>query len=775
GVTVLASLRYVYPVEKLGAGVSFGNLDTFARVSRESDLQGLWSAWDDEHYAGDLTTRLFADGAALVPSNTTILPHAQSTAYAVGEVTATKTFFVPLETDALRTAYTRWRVENHAPRAIALEWQVDLRWNAMPSPYHAKAPTAPQTEKVVASRLDGPLLLAETVRRPYTRLPNFFCPPGVEALGNPSESRVFGAKRGLAALVPHECRVLAPSRVKLRYRLVLEPGAETTLDFVLTFSPEGLTPAQLAWTAADAANAEARAIAAADEQRARATLFTPDATINRGLQWAKLNTFRVMDRYRHGLGFTNDPPQDILVVRDAAWYAMGASYLDAPFVAGMWDFIARHARHDGGKLTEYVRCALTPPVKEDDGLNINDDTPLWLWATRHHYALTRDRAWLDAVYPQVCETAAWILAQRRDGLVECTVSGTNVFGIASWRNIINGYQLNGAVTEINAACVAALRAAAELAEVLQDEARARGWREAADALATAIEAQLKRPDGLYALARNPDGSRRDEVTADLLFPLLFGVADAEAETRVIERLTRPDFWTTYGLRTVGRDEPEYDPAYGWGLMGGIWPNLTAWACYAFRKRRPDLLAEGMRQTYALSEMPEPVNAGRVVPGEFPEWFDGDTFESKGMAMSPWMPPTFVWLGLEGLAGLTPLTQGPRARLAPNLPPEWRWLGARNVSLGQERLAFFILDGTLHVAGAAVEAAEPVERYDAELTETIASDAPFTLALRRGDTLRVFVATDAPCVVRLRAEGEDYFIELGAGEARMVTVPVAARV
>ena len=54
---------------------------------------------------------------------------------------------------------------------------------------------------------------------------------------------------------------------------------------------------------------------------------------------------------------------------------------------------------------------------------------------------------------QACE---WILAQRRDGLVWCTVEGADIWGNATWRNIIPGYRLAGAVTEINALCYAAL-------------------------------------------------------------------------------------------------------------------------------------------------------------------------------------------------------------------------------------------------------------------------------------------------------------------------------
>src|SRR5581483_6281105 len=89
-------------------------------------------------------------------------------------------------------------------------------------------------------------------------------------------------------------------------------------------------------------------------------------------------------------------------------------------------------QYDSGKLPEYVD-ALTGRV-EDDGLNINDDTPLFIMAANHHFRCTADE-------PR-----------------------GNVWAIASWRNIIANYSINGAVTEINAECAAALRDLAHLAE-----------------------------------------------------------------------------------------------------------------------------------------------------------------------------------------------------------------------------------------------------------------------------------------------------------------------
>ncbi len=760
--TSAPSLAYVYPVAALGAGGSYGNLDVFARTSRESDLQGLWFARDDTFYAGEMKVTPVIAGVPLQAVTTRFHPAYQRTDYDGGDLAVEKVFFVPQATGyPLEAACTILTLRNRGSAEQTIDVEVDLRWNAVAAAGHLKVPPTAESEKVVASRLEDNLVIAWTVPQRYTQVPGWL-PEAPRAV---HEARVLGAP-----IAPLTCRMVAPSRVRLTYRLLVHAGSSETLPIVLTFSPTGLPAARTKWQdLQDCEQVLARTKATVAGQLARCELFTPSALINRGLGWGKVNTFRVMDRYAGGLGFTNDPPQDIVVVRDAAWYALGASYLDADFVEGMWATINDHGVHEGGKLTEFVRCSKVPPPQNDYGLNLNDDTPLWLIATHHHYAVTRGRPWLEATYPAVIAAAEHILAQLRDGLVMCDQEGTNVQGIASWRNIIPGYELNGAVTEINAECAAALRHAAQLAAVMCDPANQQRWGRAAQDLVAAINGRLVDPaTGLYALARGLDGVLRTELTADQLFPLIFDVATPDLAARTIDRLTRPDFWTARGMRTVGSGEPEYDPSYGWGLMGGIWPNLTAWACYAFRLSRPELVVAGMERTFAMSELPAPVSGGRIVPGEFPEWFDGDTFESKGMAMSPWMPPTFVWLGLESLAGLTPLAEGPaRACLNPNLPADWSWVGGRAIALGAERLAFIFLDGTLHVAGCEVSSDYPVVRYEADVTGTaqVRSNAPWTLALAQDDRIVVFVATHEARTVEVEVGGITQHVALEAQQAR----------
>ncbi len=97
---------------------------------------------------------------------------------------------------------------------------------------------------------------------------------------------------------------------------------------------------------------------------------------------------RVMAKYPQGLAFTNDPGNYANVVgRDSAWFVYGCDHFMPEFSRQMLDNVAAR-QYASGKLPEYYD-AVTGRV-EDDGLNINDDTPLYMLAVNHHFRSTGD-------------------------------------------------------------------------------------------------------------------------------------------------------------------------------------------------------------------------------------------------------------------------------------------------------------------------------------------------------------------------------------------------
>lgn len=379
----------------------------------------------------------------------------------------------------------------------------------------------------------------------------------------------------------------------LQTELVLQPGERTTFTFVCAAfdSDEDAAVAAYRGLATDQAALEAT-IAHLEDILRVGEVATPDRQINDGALWSKVNMRRVMSRYGGGRAFTNEPGVSSNVVgRDAAWFVYGNDHFLPDFSRALLDTFAK-VQYADGKIPEYYN-ALDGRV-EDDGLNINDDTPLFVLAVNHHVRATGDLAWLRSIYPSVARAARYIMSQVDDrGLVFCTARDArgNVWAIASWRNVISGYTLNGAVTEINAECAAALRAASHLARNLGDDsADGDDFGAASGRIARAMDEYLLNPEnGLYYLNIDADGQIHTDVTADQIFPVMFRVCDEDTGFRIISRLNARDFWTAGGLRTVSQNDPLYDPSGNIGLLGGVWPGLTWWYSFAAARYHPEFM------------------------------------------------------------------------------------------------------------------------------------------------------------------------------------------
>ncbi len=349
----------------------------------------------------------------------------------------------------------------------------------------------------------------------------------------------------------------------LQLEFTLEPGQKRTFSFRTGLYNEGEQQAVAHFaqvqSATDALN---QTIDNLENVLHRGEVITPDAVINDGAIWSKVNMRRVMAKYPTGWLFTNDPGvMSNVVCRDCAWFVTGCDHFMPAFSRSLLEKWAA-LQYPSGKLPEYVD-ALTDRV-EDDGLNINDDTPLYIMAANHHFRSTGDEQWLQSIYPSLAKAGEYIISQmdKRD-LVFCNAKDPrgNVWAIASWRNIIPNYTINGAVTEINAECVAGLRQLAHLGErVHETDARIAAFANASEAIRKAMQLHLINPEnGLFYLNIDADGNPHTDVTGDEIFPVMFHACDDETAFRIISRLNSSDFWTEAGLRTASCLDPRYDP------------------------------------------------------------------------------------------------------------------------------------------------------------------------------------------------------------------------
>jgi glycogen debranching enzyme len=355
--------------------------------------------------------------------------------------------------------------------------------------------------------------------------------------------------------------------------------------------------------------------------------------------------------------------------------------------------LAQHQRVDGLIMEHIDGCS---GGTEDHGFNINDNTPLFVMAVEHHIQVTGHTDCLHDLYDSACQAGEAILRARNDqGLVTCLAAGIGIKGICGWRNVMQHERITGAVTEVNAECYAALRALSRLARIHGDEDAAQRFEQEAEPLRCAINTHLKDPStGLYVRNIDPDGRVFSQATIDLVFPLICDVADASTARLITTRLAMPDFMSAGGIRALPEENPRYDPSFEAGLLGGVWPGATWWYALGSARTDPRIMVESLRRSY-WHYVTDP-RVYNTVPGQFSEWMDGQTLVNRGMRLSPWEAPRFLWATIEGAVGLQATGSG--ATLDPHLPPEWRWLRVHHLPYRDQCLSFFLArqDDEMHL-------------------------------------------------------------------------------
>jgi Amylo-alpha-1,6-glucosidase len=530
---------------------------------------------------------------------------------------------------------------------------------------------------------------------------------------------------------------------RLQWDFTLAPAERRRFWFAIGVYAEGEEDALRRFGSIPGGDEALRQTVASLEEVLRASrVLTPDPVINQGALWSKVNMRRVMASYPTGQAFTNDPGTYANVVtRDAAWFVYGNDHFLPSFSRRLLDNLAQR-QYASGKMPEYFD-GISGRV-EDDGLNINDDTPLYVLAVNHHFRATGDWDWLAKTYPAVVRAAHYIISQiDARGLVVCSAEDSRggVWAIAGWRNIVSGYRISGAVTEINAECVAALRDAAHLADELGHEDEREDFATASERIRVAMDAYLINPkNGLYYLNIDVDGSPHTDVTGDEIFPVIMRACSEETGFRIISRLNSPDFWTPAGLRTVSSLDPRFDPIAHSGLMGGVWPGLTWWYAFGAARYHPHSMVRALRSSFEhYGTDPQRNN---TVPGQFSEWFDGESLANRGMRLSPWEPPRFLWAAVEGVCGLVLLPGA--ARVSPIMPAGWNWVALRDVPYHGRSFSYFLVRESEHVArvyaSSSIDCDLHTEVYTADVSDDIrvyTRDA-IAVALRREEDVVLLI-------------------------------------
>jgi len=686
---------YVLREDQTPFGLTLANFKTFAQSTPKGGIRGLWDADTDQIIFGTHQIAYRADGSQTlfphqITRDFTFLPYAQIAEFTIArDLHVTETFFVPHgpQHDRVVTFVVDVTVHNAAstPTGVRIfPWALLIGQRFYGEP-----------EKQVRASAGERFIRSFGEQSGWVRWWGGSRTPTAVVVALREQTLLQGMKRGtlgggehLDEITPNLAE-FASSRIfgAFEYRFDVAPGGRESLRLAVVFHKDGDEKSKPVLEALlrdpDALPATERYYAA---NLADARFLTPSPPINRGAAWAKVNMLRVIKEYPQGWGSTNSPPSDILVSRDTSWFVHGYDYFLPQFSRDAIELFNRFIE-PSGQVVEYVRGVNGFSTFYD--LNVNDDTPLHIIAILHHYNATLDDAWLRSVFPIVTKIADYMLTQRdANGLLFCKASGVDMFGITSWRNIIPYYTLDGAVTEINAEAYFALEATARLAAILDDRAAWERYSTEATAMREAMLAKLFNADtSAFVLNYDKDNNYQDNFTADEVFPVLFEVAEPSVRRAILKRLMEPDFITPVGLRTISTADAWYFPSHGFGLLGGIWPDLTLWFAVALaRNGAPHEAAQWLEKIYESMEAGASRN---TVPGQFGEWFDGGSLTNRGMYLSPWTGAKYLWAVAETVCGLDGYRTSGRPHIAPLLPPDWTWTAAVRVHWGGRRHSYVI--------------------------------------------------------------------------------------
>jgi glycogen debranching enzyme len=222
-----------------------------------------------------------------------------------------------------------------------------------------------------------------------------------------------------------------------------------------------------------------------------------------------------------------------------------------------------------------------------------DSTPLFVMLAGLYVEQTGDLATLGELWPHVEAALRWIDGPGDpdgDGFIEYHRAGEKGLINQGWKDSYDAiFHADGALAvgpialcEVQGYVYAAKRLAAKSARRLGKPAIANALDGEATALAERFEAAFWCEEiGTYALAL--DGAKRPcrVRTSNAGQALFGGIASPERAERVMEDLMRPSFFSGWGIRTVAREEPRYNPmSYH---NGSVWPHDNALIASGFAR------------------------------------------------------------------------------------------------------------------------------------------------------------------------------------------------
>ncbi|WP_423926370.1 amylo-alpha-1,6-glucosidase [Candidatus Palauibacter sp.] len=414
------------------------------------------------------------------------------------------------------------------------------------------------------------------------------------------------------------------------------------------------------------------------------SIESPDPELDLALEWAKIN----LEEQRVcnpdlGCGFVAGWGLSGKGTRPGfGWFFGGDAAINtfAMDALGQWElvaeelaFLARYQREDGKITHEISQAAARVPWFDvyPYAYYHADTTPYWMVALYEYWRASGDDELLRELWPAYRRAWAWCLTAETDGdgIIENTVGGLGAVEVGGL-----GAALHQDIY-LAGVWVAALEGTRALAERMGDAEIAGRAREIApDARATLDDAYWLEEAGHHAFGILADGRTNDNLTVWPATAAAFGLFDETRARSTLTHLASDRVSSDWGAHMLSTESDLYHPLqYN---MGTVWPFVTGFVAWGqYRYRRP---WAGFHLMDAVKQMTFDWSLGRhpeLLSGSFYQPLD-QTVPHQFFATSMLATPL-----LRGVLGWEPDAPLGRARLAPQLPPDWPEVTVRRLRAG----------------------------------------------------------------------------------------------
>jgi glycogen debranching enzyme len=324
-----------------------------------------------------------------------------------------------------------------------------------------------------------------------------------------------------------------------------------------------------------------------------------------------------------------------------------------------------------------------------------DATPLYLITLNAAWRATGDRKLLEQHLQTAEGCLAWIDKygdRDGDGFQEYQTRSPVGYENMAWKDsgdavmYPDGSLVKGpkALCELQGYVYNAWTRMAEVFDALGKPERATELRSKASILfARFNEAFWDEELGFYAYALDGDKNKVLTIASNAGHCLWSGIVPPERAKRVMERLTAPDMWTGWGIRTLSADHAAFNP-YNY-QTGSVWPHDNAIIAMGFKRygfhKEAARIAHDVSVAashFLLNQLPELYTASERNESNFPVQYIGANVPQAWAAGS-------VFMLTQALLGFLPAAPHNKLYVDPYLPAWLPDLTVHDLRIGKHML------------------------------------------------------------------------------------------